>query len=162
MIVVSDTSPLTNLAAIGQFNLLHSLFGEVYIARQVHDELTALGHRWPGADEVDQADWVHICEVTNIALFQALQRDLDAGEAASIAIALELKANLILLDEMDGRRAAQRLGLEIVGTLGVLLSAKSRSLIPQLQPLIDALRRDAGFYISDTLYDEIMRLAKEA
>lgn len=55
MIVVSDTSPITNLAAIGQFNLRHELFSEVYIPQQVRDELNAFGTRWPGADEVDQA-----------------------------------------------------------------------------------------------------------
>jgi len=58
MIVVSDTSPLTNLAAIGQFGLLRRLYGELYIADGVWDELNAGGGRWPGRDQVAAADWV--------------------------------------------------------------------------------------------------------
>ncbi len=161
MIVVCDTSPITNLAAIGQLTLLRELFGEIYVPKEVRSELNAYGMHWPGAEEIDQATWVCICEVENAPLFLALQRDLDPGEAASIAVALSMNATLILLDEMDGRRAAQRMGLSVLGTLGVLLSAKSKKLIANVRPLLDALRSDAGFYIGSVLYNEVLRLAQE-
>ena len=104
MIVVSNTSPLTNLAAIGQFDLLHRLHGQVHIAEGVWEELNAGGRRWPGRDEVAAANWIERRPVQNRWLVAALQRDLDRGEAETIALALELGAELVLLDEREGRR----------------------------------------------------------
>lgn len=161
MIVVSDTSPITNLSAIGCFDLLHALFGEIHLPRQVVDELSAFGQRWPGADEVENADWVHIHEVDNPALLQALLRDLDAGEAAGIVLALNLNADLILIDERDGRHAAERLGLNVVGTVGLLIQGKASGFLMEVRPKLDALREAAGFYLSDSLYHEVLRLAQE-
>lgn len=99
MIVVSNTSPITNLAAIGQFPLLHLLYPQIHIARAVWEELHASGQQWPGAREVTTADWVHTAKVRNRSLVVSLQRDLDRGEAETIALALERKADLVLLDE---------------------------------------------------------------
>jgi hypothetical protein len=161
VIVISDTSPITNLSAIGKFDLLNRLFGEVYIPSQVRDELNSYGGRWPGAGEIEQAEWVHVGEIANLTLFQTLQRDLDAGEAASIVLALELNADVILMDEREGRRAAARVGIEAVGVLGILLAAKSQKHILRVRPLLDALKQDAGFYIDDGLYKEVIRLAQE-
>ena len=115
MIVVSDTSPLRNLAAIKQFKLLSRLYEEVHISTGVWDELNEGGIRWPGSEEVASADWIRRHDVQNEALVISWMRDLDRGEAESIALSLELKADLILLDEKEGRRAAQRLGLRTLG-----------------------------------------------
>ncbi len=81
MIVVCNTSPLTNLAAIGQFALLHQLYGRLHIAEGVWEELNARGQHWPGRDEVATADWIERHTVQNQALVTALRRDLDRGEA---------------------------------------------------------------------------------
>ncbi len=104
MIVVSNTSPLTNLAAIGQFDLLRRLYGRVHIADGVWQELNAGGRHWPGRDEVAAADWIERRPVQNGSLVIALERDLDRGEAETIALALELGADLVLMDEHEGRR----------------------------------------------------------
>lgn len=77
MVVISNTSPLTNLAAIGQFDLLRCLYAEIHIADGVWNELNAQGKRWPGADEVAAASWIRRHSVQNKALVNALQRDLD-------------------------------------------------------------------------------------
>jgi len=114
MIVVANTSPLTNLAAIGQFDLLRRLYGQLHIAEGVWEELHAEGQRWPGRVEVAGADWIERHAVQNRPLVTALQRDLDRGEAETIALALEVEAGLVLLDEREGRRAAQRLGLRVI------------------------------------------------
>jgi len=161
MIVVSDTSPLTNLAAIGQFGLLQKLYSEIHIPDAVWAELNAFGQRWPGASEVEQAAWIHRHPVKNRALVVSLQRDLDLGEAEGIALAIELNADLILLDEREGRHAAHRLGLRTVGVIGVLLEAKTRHNIPLVQPHLEALRHTAGFFINDDLYEQAPRLAQE-
>jgi hypothetical protein len=161
MIVVSDTSPLTNLAAIGHFDLLRQLYHEVHIPEGVWAELTAQGKRWPGAVEVMQADWVQQHRPKNQPLVIALQRDLDQGEAEGIALALELEADFLLMDEQEGRRAAERFGLKTVGVVGILLEAKARGYLDTIRPSLDALRQTAGFYLGEALYQEVLELAGE-
>ena len=87
--------------------------------------------------------------------------NLDIGEAEAIALALELKADELLIDERLGRREAVRLGLSITVVLGVLLIAKNRGLISKVQPIIDALILQANFRISRQLYEEVLRTANE-
>lgn len=160
-LVVSDTSPLTNLAAIGQFALLQKLYGSLLIAEAVWDELNAAGQHWPGRNEVAASTWIQRLAPKNRLLIAALRQDLDLGEAESIALALEQKADLILMDERDGRHKAMRLGLRPVGVVGVLLTAKARGHVVEVRPLLDALRQQAGFYLGDSLYREALRLAHE-
>lgn len=162
MIVVSNTSPLTNLAAIGQFEILHRLYASLRIPEGVWLELNAEGQAWPGRDQVAGADWIERHVVQNESLVLALRRDLDQGEAESIALALEQNADLLLLDEREGRHAAHRLGLQVVGVVGILLEAKARHLIGKIQPHLDALRQTAGFYLSDSLYKHALALANES
>ncbi len=161
MIVVSNTSPLTNLAAIGQFHLLQHLYLRISIAEGVWEELQSGGHPWPGYDQVIAADWIERHAVVNQNLVRVLRRDLDRGEAESIALALELGANWVLMDEREGRRAAQRLGLQVVGIIGVLLEAKAQHQIEHVIPLLDMLRQVAGFYVSQTLYERVRELSGE-
>ena len=153
---------MTNLAAIGQFDLLHKLYAELHIAEGVWDELNFGGQRWPGRDEVTAADWIERHAVQNQSLVTALQRDLDRGEAESIALALELEANLILLDEQEGRRHAKRMGLHVVGVVGILLEAKVAGLVEEVRPQLDTLRQSAGFYLSESLYQHALNLAGES
>jgi len=162
MIVVSNTSPLTNLAAIGQFALFHQLYGRLHIAEGVWKEFNARGQHWPGRDEVAAADWIERHAVQNQALVTALRRDLDRGEAETIALALELEADLVLLDEREGRHAAQRLELRVVGVVGILLEAKSRSAVGAVRPHLDALRHEAGFYLAEQVYHSALTLAGES
>ena len=161
MIVVSDTSPLTNLAAIGEFRLLRLLYEKLYIAPTVWQELSAGGKHWPGRADVAAADWIERYPVQNQALVTVLRRDLDRGEAETIALALEINAGLVLLDEREGRRAAQRLELDVVGVVGILLEAKAGGAIDVVRPHLDALRRTAGFYLSGSVYQHALALAGE-
>jgi predicted nucleic acid-binding protein len=161
LIVVSNTSPLTNLASIGQFEILHDLYDELHIPNAVWDELNAEGKQWPGRGEVAAATWVVRHVAGNQTLVTALMGDLDRGEAESIAIALELGADLILLDEKEGRHAAQRLGLRVIGVAGVLLEAKAKGALEKVRPHLDALRQIAGFYVSEPLYQAVLALAGE-
>jgi predicted nucleic acid-binding protein len=161
MIVVSNTSPLTNLAAIGQFDLLQRLYANLHIAQGVWEELNLGGKRWPGCDEVAKADWIEQHSVQNQALVTALQRDLDRGEAESIALALQLNAGLVLLDEKEGLHAARRLGLRVIGVVGILLEAKANGMLDSVHPALDALRQSAGFYLSAPLYKYALMLAGE-
>lgn len=147
--VISNTSPLTNLAAIDQFTLLRLLYGELWITKAVWQELNAGGHAWPGRDEVAKADWILIQTVMNRPLVTALREHLDVGEAETIALAVEHPPPFILMDEQEGRHTAQRFGFKTVGVVGVLIEARTHGLIPAISPLLERLRREAGFYLSD-------------
>lgn len=89
MIVVSDTSPIINLAMIGRLELLPALFGEVIIPSKVFEEITQRGSSMPGAEAVLAARWVETRSCTNKTLVQALRTQLDSGEAEAIVLALE-------------------------------------------------------------------------
>lgn len=161
MIVVSNTSPITNLASIQRFDLLHVLYGEIHIADGVWGELNAYGQIWPGREEVASNQWVHQHVVKNKGLVTALSLDLDLGEAETIALAIELGADLVLLDEKSGRAHARRFDLQVAGVIGILLEAKSKQLVPTVKAELDNLRQKAGFYISSTLYQHALSLAGE-
>ena len=161
MIVVSNTSPLTNLAAIGRFELLRDLYREVHIAIGVWEELNSGGRPHPGSKEVANAKWVQRHTVQKPEMVTTLRRDLDYGEAESIALALELGGDLVLIDEREGRRHAQRLGLRTLGLVGLLIEAKARGLVDRIQPELVALRQRAGFFLSEAVFQEGLRLAGE-
>jgi predicted nucleic acid-binding protein len=161
MIVVSNTSPLTNLAAIGKLSVLEALYGEVHVPAAVWNELTDSRFTWPGQASVVASDWIRRHSVASEPLVTVLRRDLDAGEAEAIALAMAMRADLVLLDEREARRSAERLGLARVGVLGVLLEAKRARLLEQIEPSLRALREVAGFYLSEPLCDAVLRLAGE-
>jgi predicted nucleic acid-binding protein len=105
--------------------------------------------------------WIEQVVVRDQNLITVLLRDLDRGESETLALALEVDAELVLMDEHDGRRVAQRLGLRTVGVLGVLLEAKKRGLLREVRPCLEALRHDAGFYLSNGVYRSVLELAGE-
>jgi len=156
MIVVSDTSPLCNLVLIDHLWLLEAIYQTVIIPTLVADELAAANN--PAIPAILQLDWIQTRSLTDPAIATQLQQDrgLDAGEANAIALALELQADDLLIDERLGRREASQLGLSIIGILGILVIAKQRSLIPQVQPVIDALIHQASFRVSSQLYQRVL------
>ena len=111
----------------------------------------------PGAGDINTADWVKRTPVENRHLVQALRQDLDPGESEAIALALELGADLLLMDERFGRESAQYFGLRYIGLVGVLIEAKHKGLISTVQPYLDALRDRAGFRLSTVLYERVLR-----
>lgn len=150
MIVVSDTSILINLARFGELALLQKLYGEVHVPTAVWHEVVEKGRGKPGAADVEKAPWITVGIVSNQEFVKALRQDLDAGEA-----------DLLLMDERLGRATAQYFGLKYIGLLGVLTLAKKKSLIPEIRSLMDRLRDEAGFYISEALYRRVLKDANE-
>lgn len=90
-----------------------------------------------------------------------LELELDPGEAAAIALAIELKADLLLLDERRGRTVASRFGLRFVGLLGVLIEAKQQGYLGAVKPILDDLITRAGFWVSQPLYERVLQAAGE-
>lgn len=161
MIVVSNTSPITNLAAVNQLNLLQQLYNSIIIPEAVYQELTNVGTIVPGSTEVQTLGWIQMQLVTDRSTVTSLQLELDDGEAEAIALATELKADLLLLDERRGYQIASRYGLKVKGVLGVLIAAKSRGLIPAVKPVLDDLIGIAGFWVTQPLYNRVLQIASE-
>lgn len=161
MIVVSNTTPLISLTWINRLHLLQNLYNTLLIPDAVWYEVVDKGSNRPGALEVQNSSWIHTGTVQSRVLVKALRQDLDAGEAEAIAPALELHADLLIMDEYLGRRTAQHFDLPVIGSVGVLVSAKKQGLINFLKPELDNLRQIAGFRLSETVYQQVLRDAQE-
>ncbi|MBD1926540.1 DUF3368 domain-containing protein [Trichocoleus sp. FACHB-90] len=164
MIVISDTSAITNLAAIQHLHLLPQLYNQVTIPEAVYRELADIDPPVPGTLEVQAAPWLEVRKIVNRNAVERLQREvrLDPGESEAIALALELSADLLLIDERRGRAEADRLGLKITGLLGILVEAKHQNLIVAVKPLLDATIATSEFRVSSALYNQILEMVDEA
>jgi uncharacterized protein len=161
VIVVADTSVLINLCRVGQGGLLASLFLEVVIPPAVAAEFAALTRLAPRFSGLNLPAGIR--EQSPVTLLATVRgfRGLDAGEAAALSLAVEIRADAILIDERLGHEIALRLGLNTIGLLGILLRAKAVGLLPLIAPVIEVLERDAGFWISNKLRGEVLKLAAE-
>lgn len=160
MIVVSDTSAISNLAAIGQLELLHQIYEHIIIPMAVYQELLNSGNNEPGALALQTCNWIKARSVSNSSLKQTLSIHLDEGEAEAITLAVELSAERLIIDERRGRNEALKLGLKVTGILGILLAAKQQGLITQVKPLLDDLMAQ-GFWMRQELYAEVLQLSGE-
>lgn len=155
--VVSNSSPLMNLAIIGQLDLIKALFGRVFVPQEVWHELTVAGKGKPGSEVIRQAEWIERKELRDNTLYPLLRKDLDDGEAAAIALAVEQRADLILLDETDARNVADLYSIPKTGVIGIVTRAKKHHLIQETKPLFEALKIQANFWIQPQLYETIMQ-----
>jgi uncharacterized protein len=154
MIVVSGTSAISNLLAIGLEGILRDLFGEVLIPPAVELELM----RWHS----DLPAFLSVVVPVRGDLMQSLSSLLDPGETEAISLAVEIGAALLLIDERKGRSEATSLGLKTTGLLGVLLEAKRAGLLGELRPVFDDLVSIGDFRVSVAVKAEFLRLAGEA
>lgn len=163
MPVVSNTSPILNLAIVGQLDLLRAQFDLVLIPAEVRAELK-LETEFAGVAVIRRAledGWLKEVETKDVDLRRVLALELDLGESAAIALALERKINVILMDESDGRAKAKAMGLQPVGVLGVLLRSKREGHLKSVRTAIQALRDDAGFFVDERLYATVLKEAGE-
>jgi hypothetical protein len=163
MLAVSNTSPISNLASIGRLELLKSQFSELWMPDAVAEELAA--HPDPIAQSAIQtaiqAQWIQIRTPRDSGLLRLLLLQLHRGEAEAIALATDLNADFVLIDEQEGRQLASRTGLTVTGVLGVLLRAKRAGEIPAVKPEMDLLRSEAHFFVSPALEKKILSAAGE-
>jgi predicted nucleic acid-binding protein len=161
MIVVADTSVILNLCRIQHEHLLQKLFQRVLIPREVADEfvhLTKVQKRFSG---LMLPPWVEIQPTPKSFSIEAVEAELDAGEAAAITLFLEQKADALLIDEKIGRKVAIKLGVRTIGILGILSDAKNDRLISSVKILLDRLEAEANFWISRDLRFQVLQLAGE-
>lgn len=158
MLVVSNTSPLLNLAIINQLSLMPQQFNQIIIPTAVLSELR-IAENLPGSQQLRDAitaGWLTIQSVENQAFVQLLRRELDEGEAQAIALAIQLNADLLLLDERDGRRVARTLGLNLTGILGIILKGWREGQVLSVRELLNQLRQNANFRIAPHLEQQIL------
>lgn len=158
MIVISDTTALTNLMKIGQAFLLKSLYGEIIIPIAVETELKRIvqHHQF-----LKENEWILVEKPRNILAVNLLRASLGEGESEAIILAKERNADFLIMDEMKGRAKAKEMGLKIIGLLGILIEAKQLQLIGEIKPLLDQLRNEAKFFINPTLYQRVLDISGE-
>jgi predicted nucleic acid-binding protein len=157
-LLVADAGPLIFLAKLGRLDLLTE--SDVRIPAAVMAEISAKADE--ACKQIEQAasHWLKVVEVKNRAAVQLLLADLDLGEAEVIAIAKEINAETLLLDDLDARRFARRVGLSTIGTVGILLAARLQGKIPSVKDEIERLQTH-GFRISKALMEEVLEAAGE-
>jgi len=148
-IVIADTSCLIALTNIEAINILKELYQEIFITEEILDEF---GESVP--------EWIKIEKVKNEKYKKLLDQVLDPGEASAIALALDCDNVLLVLDDLKGRKEAEKLGFKITGTLGVLFKAKQLGIISELKVYIEKLK-NVGFRISEKIETEILKRSNE-
>jgi predicted nucleic acid-binding protein len=147
--IISDTSCLILLDKIGELEILKKLFGEVIITSVISEEFGA-----------SLPEWIKIKNALNEKYEASLQTSVDKGEASAIALAVEEKDCLLILDDQKARKLASELGLDYTGTLGVLIEAKLSGHIISIKPILDKIQR-TNFRITPELLDRILKSTGE-
>lgn len=160
-LIISNTTPLINFAEIGRMDVLEALFGSLVIPPAVTDELAMKSVLFPTAARVPSLSSVTILAPADTMLVKSYAGHLHRGEAECLALALEHPGSLLLLDDLGAREFAASNGLFYTGTLGCLADAKKSGYIAAIGPLLQQLRSQARFWISDRLEDRILRDAGE-
>jgi len=161
VIVVSDSSPLIGLAQIQRLELLQCLFGEIFIPQAVYKEVVIAGRKkGMAAQAVSAAAWIKTVVVSDLGAVAALLQELDKGEAETIVLAQKLSAEWVLMDEKAGRRKLTQMGMNKVGTLGVLLRAKRAGLLDAIRPEIERLQAQR-FSINQAVINAVLEEAGE-
>jgi len=150
--VVCNSSPLIGLEQIGKLSLLRELFGAIAVPPAVVTEV---------APSVSLPRWIEQRALSQNIGPLILEASLGRGESEAISLALELDALLMILDDRPARRLAQSLSLPVVGTLGILLLAKRKHLLPALKPCLEELSR-FDFRIAPALYEQVLEAAGES
>jgi uncharacterized protein len=159
LIVISDSSSLIAIAAVGHLELLRTLYGEVVVPTAVWNEVTAPNR--PGARDLVNTEWIRAVPVSNRTVIGQLSTPVGQGEAEAIALAMELGADVLLIDERRARKLALGLGLPVTGVLGVLLESKKKGLIPAIKPILDQMETAVAFRLKRSLYEAALRAAGE-
>ena len=158
--VIVNSTPLLVLGNIGRLDILRSLYEQIEIPAAVYREVTEKNDAASKA-LLAASNWIKVRTVENIADYAMYQAKLHAGEVETMIIAQKpVKADLVILDDMAARKTAQYLGLTVTGTMGVLVKAKQKQIIPAVKPILDEIMRN-GFYISEKVVKMVLKSVDE-
>ena len=162
MNIVANSTPLIELSKIHRLDILRDVYGKIIIPEEVYSEVVIQGKGQPGAAEVGAAMWIDVRAVTQKGKVMNLHANkrLDLGECGAIILAEEIHAQRIIIDDLAARKVAQARGLPIIGTVGVLIVAKVRGIIPNVKDILDNLKKH-GTRIGPRLYQQILNAAGE-
>lgn len=147
--IIIDASSLIALYKLNIIDILKDLYASINVPGAV---LSELGHDLP--------HWIRIMPLDNIDKAKDFRKKLGDGESEVIALGIEKKSYVLVLDDLKARQTAQKLGLKITGLLGILLKAKKRNKISKIRPLLKILDKE-NFRISNKLKNEILIMAGE-
>ena len=161
MIVVADTSVILNLCRVQHERLLTQLFQRVLVPSRVASEFKRLAGAQPRFAGLSLPEWIEVLPDPVSLPDQLVQANLDAGESAAIGLCLNVKADALLIDESLGRKVAEKLGIRVVGILGVLVQSRQKQLIPEVRGVLDRLEKEAGFWIAPNLRTKVLEAVGE-
>lgn len=147
--IISDTTCFIVLSKIGELDLLYKVYGQI---TTTVDIATEFGETLP--------EWVEIIEVKDKSKQLLLELQIDKGESSALALALEIPESTIILDDLKARKVADKLALTYTGTIGVIVKAKLKGIVPSIQPIIHKIKQ-TDFRISDEIELEALRQANE-
>jgi uncharacterized protein len=157
---VVNTSPLLFLSKLDRLDLLKTSSAEVLVPPAVVEEIQEQPDDASRRIEEALSSWLHIEPVQDRRVVEVLLTEVDAGESEVIALAQEVNADRVVMDDLDGRRLARRLGLNLVGTLGLLLLAKQQGKLESVGKELERLRQ-VGFRVGEDLWNEALQRAGE-
>ncbi len=147
--IISDASCLVLLGKIDALSLLREVYGTIITTQLIAAEV-----------RFSLPDWIEIRSTESDEMTNRLALRVDRGEASAIALALEFPKSTVILDDLKARKLARELGLDITGTVGVILRAKESGIIPAILPFIQAIRT-TNFRLSNKIEIEVLSLAGE-
>jgi predicted nucleic acid-binding protein len=156
--IISNTTPILSLLKIDKLDLLKELYGIVIVPFAVYQEIEE-GKEKPYYQDLTSLDWIEIRNIKNPDSREYLI-DLDDGEAEVLVLAKEINADLVILDEIMGRRYAKQFKINLTGTIGILLKAKENGLIISIKKLISELV-EKGTWLNPKLISKAIKMANE-
>lgn len=148
-IIISDTSCLIILDKIDELQLLMKVGHSVYVTPIILEEF---GRSLP--------DWISVASPINTQFQQILELELNKGEASAIALSLDIDNSILIIDELKGRKIADKLGLRYSGTFGLILNAKQLGLISSVKPILNKIR-STNFRFDEQLFETVLEQAGE-
>lgn len=148
-IIISDTSCFIILTNIGELNLLHKVYEHIITTPDIAAEYGE-----------DLPDWITIEKVTDKLKQQLLEMQIDKGESSAIALALETPGSTVILDDYKARKVAEQLGINFTGTIGVIIRAKLKGVIPSIKPILAKIKQ-TDFRLSPEIEQRALNEANE-
>ncbi len=155
MILIADSSALIALAVIDQLDILEALFGEVYVPKAVYDEVCQ-----QGKGESEKLALYCKDKVLDIGSRVDLNITLGRGESEAIILYKERSADFLLCDDKKAKKFAMRFGVNVIGSLGILIKAKEKQIILEIAPLIEKLKA-SKIYIDDKTCKLVLKMSGE-
>jgi len=156
--IISNTTPILSLLKIGKLHLLEKIYGKIIVPFAVYNEIENGIHK-PYYQDLKLIDWIEILEINN-PNSKDYFIDLDEGEAEVLILSKEQNADLVIMDEIMGRRYAKQLGFNLTGTIGILLKAKEDGFIKSIKESLTELV-EKGSWLNPKLISKALKLAEE-